>query len=91
MPVHPGGVAEKPSFVVGDAASARALVPWRGPRYEVSLPGPRWMDDHGATADEASDRIACRLSMLIVVNTAIVGLVATMVFAACEIATHIWA
>jgi hypothetical protein len=49
------------------------------------------MDNHGATAPEATERIACRLPMLIVVNTAMVGLVATMVFAAVEIATHIWA
>jgi hypothetical protein len=48
------------------------------------------MDNHAATTPEATERVACRLSLIIVVNTAIVGLVATTVFAAVEIATHIW-
>jgi hypothetical protein len=44
----------------------------------------------GAAALDAIERSSCHLSLLMVVNTAMVGLVASMVFAAVEIATHVF-
>jgi hypothetical protein len=46
------------------------------------------MKDSGAAMLDV-DRSSCHLSLLVVVNTAMVGLVATMVFAAVELATHV--
>jgi len=47
------------------------------------------MYESGALAVETTRREPCRLSLIIVVNTAIIGLVATFVIAAVEIGSHL--
>jgi hypothetical protein len=47
------------------------------------------VDDYGAATLDALERSSCHLPLLMVVNTAMVGLVATLVFATVELATHV--
>jgi hypothetical protein len=47
------------------------------------------VNDSGDATLDVIERSSCHLSLLMVVNTAMVGLVATMVFAAVEVATHV--
>jgi len=46
-------------------------------------------ENHGAAANEAPTRQPSRLFLLMVVNAAIVGLVASLSLAAIEIVTHL--
>jgi len=53
------------------------------------FPAPVAAIDHGADAEETMQSEPGRLALIMVVNGAIAGLVATMVFGAVEIAIHL--
>ena len=79
----------KQYVTASEGGVAGTVVTWPGPASPVVCPTPVAVEHHGAAADQAPSRQPSRLFLLIVVNAAIVGLVASFSLAAIEIATHL--
>jgi hypothetical protein len=76
MPLNPEGGSRTPA-------------PCRGSAGVVLQPGLAKVDDHGAAVLVATQPDPSPLLLIVVVDTVIVGLVAAVVLAALEIATHL--
>lgn len=79
----------KQYVTASEGGGAGTLVTCPGPASPVVLTMPVGGENHGAAANEAPTRQPSRLFLLMVVNAAIVGLVASLSLAAIEIVTHL--
>ena len=79
----------KQYVTASEGGGAGTLVTCPGPASPVVWPPPVAVGNHGAATNEAPPRQSSRLFLLVVVNAAIVGLVASLSLAAIEIATHL--
>ncbi|HLN43996.1 MAG TPA: hypothetical protein VK215_16175 [Acidimicrobiales bacterium] len=76
-------------FTASEGGGTTTLVACPGRAGPTLFPAPVAVHDHGADAEETMPRQSGRLALIMVVNGAIAGLVATMVFGAVEIAIHL--
>ncbi len=76
-------------FTASEGGGTTTLVAYPGRAGPILYPAPGAVHDHGADAEETMHREPGRLALIMVVNGAIAGLVATMVFGAVEIAIHL--
>ena len=72
-----------------EGASSNTLATCLGSTGAVLWPRRFWVDDYGVAALEVTEQGTCGLSLIVVVNAVIVGLVATVAFAIVEIAAHL--
>jgi len=76
-------------FTASEGGGTTTLVACPGRAGPILFPAPVAAIDHGADAEETMQSEPGRLALIMVVNGAIAGLVATMVFGAVEIAIHL--
>ncbi len=79
----------KQYVTTSEGGGAGTLVTCPGAASPVVRPMTVEVESHGAAANESPPRQPSRLFLLLVVNAAIVGLVASLSLAAIEIATHL--
>ncbi len=88
MPADPGGSSVLPGLTESKGADIRMRDHRRGPP-RIALDAGSSCVELGVAVLDAPEPQHCHLSLIIVVNTAIVGLVATAALSALEIATHL--
>ena len=88
MPVDPDGSSVLPGLTEREGADIRMLDHRRGPT-RIARDAESPCVGLGVAVLGAPEPMPCHLSLIIVVNAAIVGLVATVALSAVEIATHV--
>ena len=90
MAIGSGDGAVKYSFTASGSATNGSPGSYDGAACVVLGPESFWVDGSG-TMVEATVPRSCRLSLIMVVNTSILGLLGVAVFAAVEISSHLFA